>query len=84
MYYMSKGFLFSKIKAELDILKNKKKIEEKYNELEKKKIIPDKEIIMKFSDTLHVPGNVSGNKTNNFFNLIINKLSKSAKRSLEE
>jgi len=84
MYYISKGFLFSKIKAELDIMKNKKKIEEKYNELEEKKIISDKEIIMRFPDTLHVPSNVSGNKTNNFFNLIISKLSKSAKKSLED
>ena len=81
IYYISKGFLFSKIKAELDIRKNKKKIEEKYNELEKKKIVPDKEIIMKFPDVLHVPKNVSSNNMNNFFNLIIKKLSESAKKS---
>tara|TARA_B100000029_G_scaffold474600_1_gene517098 strand:+ start:2230 stop:3276 length:1047 start_codon:yes stop_codon:yes gene_type:complete len=82
MYYISKGFLLSKIRAELDIIKNRKKIAEKYYELEKKKIISDKEIIMKFPDTLHVPGNVSSDNTNNLFNKIIGKLSKNAKKSL--
>ena len=44
IFYISKGFLNAKIRAELDILKNKKIIENKYLELEKKKIIPDKQI----------------------------------------
>tara|TARA_B100000029_G_scaffold226726_1_gene224496 strand:+ start:2745 stop:3791 length:1047 start_codon:yes stop_codon:yes gene_type:complete len=83
MYYISKGFLLSKIRAELDIIKNKKKILEKYYELEEKKIVPDEEIIMRFPDTLHVPGNVSSGNTNNLFNKIIKKLSESAKKSLK-
>ena len=33
-----KGFLFAKIKAELDIRKNKKQIDKKYLELENKKL----------------------------------------------
>ena len=44
-------------------------------------IIKTKEIIMKFPDVLHVPKNVSSNNMNNFFNLIIKKLSESAKKS---
>ena len=37
VFYLSKGFLGAKIKAELDIKRNRKFIETKYQELEKKK-----------------------------------------------
>ena len=45
LFYLSKGFLGSKIKAEIDILRNKKHIEEKYQELESRKTMPDEELI---------------------------------------
>ena len=48
VFYISKGFLIAKIKAELDIIKNKKHIEEKYLELENKKIISDEELLRNF------------------------------------
>jgi len=82
MFYLTKGFLRSKIRAELDIIKNRKAIKTKYEELESKKIISDKELIIKFSDSLHVPSNVTGKNTNNIFNSVIRRLSKSAKKSL--
>jgi len=82
MFYLTKGFLGSKIRAELDIIKNRKAIKTKYEELESKKIISDKELIIKFSDSLHVPSNVTGKNTNNIFNSVIRRLSKSAKKSL--
>ena len=37
-FYLSKGFVGAKIKADLDILRNKKSIEKKYQELESKKL----------------------------------------------
>ena len=82
MYYLTKGFLGSKIRAELDIIKNRKAIKIKYEELESKKIVSDKELITKFSDSLHVPSNVTGKNTNSVFNSVIQRLSKSAKKSL--
>jgi len=82
MYYLSKGFLGSKIRAELDIIKNRKAIKIKYEELESKKIVSDKELITKFSDSLHVPSNVTGKNINSVFNSVIQRLSKSAKKSL--
>ena len=82
MFYLTKGFLGSKIRAELDIIKNRKAIKIKYEELESKKIISDKELITKFSDSLHVPSNVTGKNTNSAFNSVIQRLSKSAKKSL--
>jgi len=74
--------LRSKIRAELDIIKNRKVIQTKYEELESKKIISDKELIIKFSDSLHIPSNVAGKNTNSIFNSVIERLSKSAKKSL--
>jgi len=82
MFYLTKGFLGSKIRAELDIIKNRKAIRIKYEELENKKIVSDKELITKFSDSLHVPSNVTGKNTNSIFNSVIRRLSKSAKKSL--
>ena len=82
IFYLTKGFLRSKIRAELDIIKNRKVIQTKYEELESKKIISDKELIIKFSDSLHIPSNVAGKNTNSIFNSVIARLSKSAKKSL--
>ena len=82
IFYLTKGFLGSKIRAELDIRKNKKIIQSKYEELESKKIISDNDLIAKFSDSLHVPSNVTGKNTNSMFNSVIKRLSKSAKKSL--
>ena len=82
IFYISKGFLNAKIRAELDILKNKKIIENKYLELEKKKIIPDKELIKKFPDEIFVPTNVSEQSLNKKFNSLLTKLSKKVKEKI--
>jgi len=82
IFYISKGFLNAKIRAELDILKNKKIIENKYLELEKKKIIPDKELIKKFPDEIFVPTNVSEQSLNKKFNSLLTRLSKKIKEKI--
>ena len=82
IFYISKGFLNAKIRAELDILKNKKIIENKYLELEKKKIIPDKELIKKFPDEIFVPTNVSEQSLNKKFNSLLTRLSKKVKKKI--
>ena len=81
-FYFSKGFLGAKIKAELEIWKNKKTIEKKYHELEKKKIISDGELINDFPDEIFVPINVSQQSMNKTFNSILTKLSKKAKKKI--
>tara|TARA_Y100000590_G_scaffold435818_1_gene555691 strand:- start:5576 stop:6610 length:1035 start_codon:yes stop_codon:yes gene_type:complete len=82
LFYISKGFLFAKIKAELDIKKNNEIIEKKYLELEKKKTIPDEKLISKFPDEIFVPLNVSQHFMNNIFNSYLTKLSKNFKNKL--
>jgi len=81
--YFFKGFLLVKIRAELEIRKNKKKIEEKYMELEKNKVVSDQEMIKKFSDEIWIPKDVSNNFFNKLFNLTLKKLSNSARKKLK-
>ena len=81
-FYISKGFLGAKIKAELDIRKNREFIETKYQELEKKKTIPDEKLIQEFPDEIFVPTNVSDGFMNKSFNSILSKLSKKVKKKI--
>jgi len=83
VFYFSKGFLGAKIKAESEIRKNKRNIEEKYQELESKKIISDKELIKHFPDKIFVPTNVSQQSINQTFNSILTKLSKKVKQKIK-
>jgi GT2 family glycosyltransferase len=82
IFYISKGFLFAKIKAELNIRKNKNQIEKKYLELENKKIISDEKLIKEFPDKIFVPINVAKGNVNNLFNSILEKLSKKVKKKI--
>lgn len=82
LFYFYKGFLGSKIRAELDILRNRKHIVKRYKELESKKLVSDVELIKSFPDDIYVPANVSSVTTNNFFNSILSKLSKKAKSAI--
>jgi len=82
VFYFSKGFLGAKIKAELEIRKHKKIIEQKYNELEQRKSIPDELLIQNFPNTIFVPTNVSQESMNNTFNSVLTKLSKNLKEKI--
>jgi GT2 family glycosyltransferase len=82
LFYLSKGFLGAKIKAELDIFRNRKFIKIRYNQLEKIKIVSDKELIKKFPDEIFVPKNVSEPIFNQLFNCILSALSKKVKKKI--
>ncbi len=77
--YFYKGFIGSKIRAELDIIKNRQYISKRYNELENKKLIPDAELIKSFPDDIWVPIVVSSDAPSKFFNAILSSLSRKAK-----
>ena len=81
-FYFSKGFLGAKIKAELEIRKHKENIKKKYIELERKKIITDRELIRNFPDEIFVPTNVSQESMNQTFNSILAKLSRKVKEKI--
>ncbi|WP_236687713.1 glycosyltransferase family 2 protein [Candidatus Nitrosotenuis cloacae] len=82
IFYISKGFLGAKIRAELDIIKNKQYIVEKYQELEAKKIIPDTELIKSFPDEIFIPKNVSDGFGSRIFNSLLVILSQKAKNKI--
>ncbi len=82
-FYFSKGFLGAKIKAELEIKKNKEIIEKKFQELEKRKKISDEKLIQNFPDEIFVPINVSQESMNKTFNSILTKLSKNVKMKIK-
>ena len=72
----------AKILADIDIFRNKKVIEKKYQELEKIKIIPDKLIIKQFSTTIFIPDDVSKELAGKIFNKILGYISNKAKKRL--
>jgi len=80
LFYITKGYLFAKIRAEMDIKKNKNHILKRYNEIEKNKTVPDVEILKTFTDEIFLPKNVSNKIMNKFFNLILSTLSKNVKK----
>ena len=84
LFYLSKGFLGSKIRAELDIRKNRKKISERYKHLEHLKKISDKDLVLDFPDTVSVPSNVTGKNTTSIFNKLIEHLSQRAKKAIAD
>lgn len=82
LFYLSKGFFVAKLRAEIDIIKNKDQIASKYKELESKKLVSDKELIRLLPDEIFVPKNVSGGIGSKVFNYILSSLSKRAKLSI--
>jgi len=82
IFYISKGFVGAKIKAELDISRNRKHILQKQQELESKKIIPDVELIKLFPDEIFVPKNVSGGLSGRVFNSLLRTFSQKAKNRI--
>jgi hypothetical protein len=72
--------LSSKIKANLDIIKNWKHINQKYNEIQKFRTINDKKLVKSFSDEIYVPKVINAELYNDIFNNFIKKLSIFAKK----
>lgn len=74
-FYLSKGFVFSKIKADINILKNWSHIKKRRKELESIRKIDDVEIIKNFTDDIFVPKSVFKTSSKQFFDQTITKLS---------
>jgi GT2 family glycosyltransferase len=75
-FYLSRGMIRSKSKAYADIIRNRKHIAKRYSELQNKRKLSDKEIIMNFQDKIFVPKAVADYTTSNPFNTLIESLSK--------
>jgi len=75
-FYLSKGMGRIKISADLEILKNFKKINKKYLENQKIRKISDRELLIQFKNEVIVPKWVIKNKTNTLFNKFLSVISK--------
>ena len=75
-FYLSKGLGKMKIAADIEILKNLGKINEKYKQNQEKRKIADKELIKQFKNDVIVPQWVINDKTNVFFNRFLVVISK--------
>ena len=82
LFYIVSGFPSAKIRDELDIIRNKKHILQKQQELENKKIVPDSELIKSFPDEIFVPKNVSGGLRSYIFNSFLAALSQKDKNKI--
>ncbi len=75
-FYISKGLGKMKISADIEILKNLKKINAKYKQNQKIRIVSDQELINQFKNEIIVPKWVINDKTNVFFNRFLIVISK--------
>ena len=75
-FYFFKGLGKMKISADLEILKNLKKINEKYKQNQKIRKICDQELIKQFKNEVIVPQWIINDKTNVFFNRFLVVISK--------
>ena len=79
-FCLSKGFIKVKIKAYIDIIKNRKRVSEKYRQLEDKKIISDVDLIRTLPDEIFFGSEeIASTFTNRIFNLLFSSLSKITK-----
>lgn len=81
-FYLKKGMIRSKLKSSFDIIKNRKKINKRYYEIQAQRKLSDKEVIVGFSDDLAVPKEVADKKSNVVFNRFIRRLSISARKRI--
>ena len=80
LFHIKKRMFMAKVKANYNIIKNLKKINSRYNEIQEKRIISDKEIIKKFSDDISVPPWVIKKNDNDYFNKILVVISKLSRK----
>jgi len=78
-FYLSKRMLKEKIMAHINILQNIKKINQRYDEIQKQRRFDDEFIIQHLSDEVAVPKWVAKDLNNRLFNLFMKKLSKITK-----
>ena len=75
-FYLSKGLGKMKIEADIEILRNLGKINEKYKKNQEKRKIADSDLIKQFKNEVIVPQWVINDKTNVFFNQFLVLISK--------
>ena len=76
LFYLKKGFILAKIRANLDILKNLKIVSKNHKLIQKNRTVEDNELIKKFVNKIEIPQWVTEKENNDFVNKMFEKLSK--------
>jgi len=84
LFYLKKGFILSKIKANIDILKNSKTILKNHSMIQKSRIINDSELIKEFTNDIEIPQWVVEEKNNVLLNKIFEKVSILSRKILNQ
>lgn len=79
-FLLTKGLGITKIKSFFSLIRMCSAIKKRRNQMMKKKILQDKEIILHFVDSFDIPEAVTSKGSAKFFNLVIVSLSKTARR----
>ncbi len=81
-FYLRKRMLRLKIKASLDIIKNRRAIKQRYLEIQNDRKVNDRKIVENFSDEISVPKAVNDETSSRLFNKFIRTLSRLARRHI--
>ena len=84
LFYLKKGFILSKIKANIDILKNSKTILKNHSMIQKSRILNDSELIKEFTNKIEIPQWVVEEKNNVLLNKIFEKVSILSRKILDQ
>ena len=84
LFYLKKGFISAKIKANLDILKNSKTILKNHSMIQKSRILNDSELIKEFTNKIEIPQWVVEEKNNVLLNKIFEKVSILSRKILDQ
>jgi GT2 family glycosyltransferase len=84
LFYLRKGFILSKIKANIDILKNSKTILKNHSMIQKSRILNDSELIKEFTNDIEIPQWVVEEKNNVLLNKIFEKVSILSRKILDQ
>jgi len=76
IFYLSRGLIKMKIEADIDILKNRRLINQRYIQNQKLRKLSDHELISQFKNEVNVPSWILDNKINRFFNNFLSGISK--------
>lgn len=74
LFYLVKGMPLEKIRGYSSIIKNRKIINEKYNVLQKTRLVSDREIILRFQLNVEIPLEVASSAQTIIFNKILSAL----------
>ncbi len=80
LFYLSKGMAREKASCYTSIIKNRKRINQRYEQIQMTRKLSDKDVLKKFVNIIEVPRQVSSDDISGAFNKILSVLSRASRR----